>query len=86
MLFWAARVPQQIQQQLLLHVSLFNLDVFVWFWLWDVGQVSTPAIIGLTGGAVFPQEIMPGPVILANTVAADCCQTDLGQTVTENNS
>lgn len=47
---------------------------------------GTRAIIGLTEGAVFPQEIMPGPVILANTVAADSSQTDLGQTVAENNS
>ena len=42
-------------------------------------------ITGLTGGAVFPQEIVPGPVILANNGAADCCQTDLGRIVTENN-
>lgn len=35
--------------------------------------------------AVFPQEIVPGPVILANNGATDCCQTDPGQTVTENN-
>lgn len=47
---------------------------------------GTRVIIGLTGGAVFPQEIMPGPVILTNTVAADSSQTDLGQTVAENNS
>lgn len=67
-------------------VSVTTLDVFGWFWLWDVGRVLSPAIIGLTEGAVFLQEMMPGPVILVHTVAADYCQTEPSQTGTENNS
>lgn len=51
------------------------------------GGSQPSAIIVPTGGAaVFPQEIMPGPVNPVNVAAADCCQTDLGQTVTGNNS
>lgn len=85
-IFWRAYDPQNIQQQSVLPLSLFNLDMFGYFWLWDIGWVLSPAIIGLTEGAVFLQEIMPGPVIQVNTVAADYCQTDLSQTGTENNS
>lgn len=50
-----------------------------------VGYRARAAIGCWDQTTVFPQEIIPGPVILTNAAAADSRQEDPGRTGTENN-